>query len=150
MPRELLIGTGFYSNSVDFHWNLDFAGVWIENTQPVSRRIVCVDCSTLFLQPDFNWQPIRIANAGYCGWPVGKCAGPLLGWSLSWILPALVAYAEGADYVYKEQDCLCFGDWLPLVKRGRMAFGRCSVMEVEGCLMWIEHGYILKAIADFM
>lgn len=74
----------------------------------------------------------------------------LLGWSMSWILPALVAYSEGLDFVYKEQDCLAFGDWLQAIMRGDAAFGKNSGMPCEQSLFFIRHSFILDFVTAYM
>lgn len=34
------------------------------------------------------------------------------GWSMSFIMGAYLAYSNNTDLIYKEQDCLAFGDWV--------------------------------------
>ncbi len=66
------------------------------------------------------------------------------------MLSALVAYADGADFVYKEQDCLAFGNWLPEIQRGGMAFGRNDIMPCEQSLFWLRHDHILPVVRAYM
>lgn len=149
MQNPILIGSGFYSTPENHREKLAFFNQWLENTIP--HNPVVVDNSKSKLGRTITFESVRIQrNAGYVGLPINQSVGPMLGWSISWIVPALIAYSEGCDFVYKEQDCLCFGDWLPRIKTHRLAFGRCNQMKVETCLFYLRHDFILEAIHRFM
>lgn len=126
---------------------------WLDNTLPVCRNIVVVDNSP---EPGAPWNPnVRVIrcrdNLGHPGdGDAIKKPGPLLGWSMSWILPAVVAYCDGCDFVYKEQDCFAFGDWLPVIRRGRMSIGRNSQMPCEQSLFYIGHDFILTFVWEYL
>lgn len=149
MQNGILIGSGFYSTPETHLEKLRFLSLWIENTLPFCP--VIVDNSKSRLKRWVSFESVRIQNnAGHCSLPINQTVGPMLGWSISWIIPAFIAYSEGCDFVYKEQDCLCFGDWLPHIKTHRMAFGRCQQMRIETCLFYIRHDFIIEAIHRFM
>jgi cephalosporin hydroxylase len=90
-------------------------------------------------------------NLGHGGQPIHEVAStPLLGWSMSWIIPAIMAYTDGCDFVYKEQDCLAFGDWLSEIRRGKFAVGRSQTMPCEQSLFFLRHDFILEFIRLYM
>jgi hypothetical protein len=146
--NNVLIGTGFFANSVDHEAKTDFFWEWVKNTRPVSDNIVVIDNSTHGLHHSFR--DIRIKqNMGHVGSPMAGNYN-LLGWSLSWILPALVAYSDGCDFIYKEQDCLAFGDWLPRLRQHQMTIGHSMSSPCEQSLFFIRHDFIIKVVAEYM
>jgi hypothetical protein len=153
--NPILIGTGFYANESTFDEKADFLFQWINNTENADFNIFIVDnceCSFRYSQDVVRTRYCRIKrNLGHASTPFHQVAKtPLLGWSISWIIPALIAYSEGCDFVYKEQDCLAFGDWLPIVCQGRATFGQNSIMPCEQSLFYLRHDFILTFIRDFM
>ncbi len=149
---KILIGTGFYAAK---HWHADkldfFRRFWLPNTLRVSDNIVVVDNSDVgFNQWHHPGREIRVLhNLGHMCDPKPK-GSRLLGWSFSWILPALVAYCEQCDFVYKEQDCLAFNNRLPAIQKGRAAFGNHPKLECEQSLFWIQHDFILDFVQVYM
>lgn len=151
---NVLIGTGFYATEENDSEKVKFLRYWFENTERVTDNIVVVDNSD-------DEIPGSIESSGRarvirCRRNVGHaCGGKLLlekvsGWSLSWIMTALVAYADGCDFVYKEQDCLAFGNWLPRIAQGGFAFGRNWFLPCEQSLFWIRHDHIMPVIIDYL
>lgn len=157
--NPILIGSGFYASFENHREASRFFHLWQENTQLELHRssaeiqsIVVVDNSALGLPDYFSNERVRIhRNLGHAGDPFPKIAGtPLLGWSISWIIPALAAYSEGCDFIYKEQDCLAFGDWLPMVRVGRFSIGRNDNMPCEQSLFFIRHDAILEVVRLYL
>lgn len=143
---NVLIGTGFWADPLE-EQKLEFFHVWLANTRRAADNIVVVNNSKFHL-PQFRYRIIACdRNLGHA---CGKLIGPLGGWSMSWILPALVAYCDGCDFVYKEQDCLAWGDWLPHLQIGRMSFGRNSTMACEQSLFYIRHDAILAIVKTYL
>lgn len=152
----ILIGSGFYATAKDLEARESFLGRWMDNTIDAcnlrSDRLVIVDNSDPGLSPMSCWrtQVIRVhKNLGH-NTDFAATHSRLLGWSLSWILPALMAYSERMDFVYKEQDCLAFGDWLPEIRRGLMSVGRHPHMPCEQSLFWISRDFIPDFVAAYM
>lgn len=149
----LLIGTGFYSSAADHARKLDFLHLWLANTP--SLPIVIVDNSDLGLpshlsHPSHSIRVLRITkNLGHMS-SLGASSHRLLGGSLAWIISALVAYSENCDYIYQEQDCLAFGDWLPEIRRGRASFGNHATMDCEQSLVYIERNFIPGFLAAYL
>ena len=150
--NDLLIGTGFYSDKSSHPANLYQLGLWLENTIPITPNIVVVDNSVVGIDSDCLRIIRNNKNLGHVGDPSAPkgAHNRLQGWSMSWIQPALVAYAEGCDYIYKEQDCFAFGDWLPLMKNASITFGRNSRLDCEQSLFWIRHDRILDFVGNYI
>lgn len=154
--KPLLIGTGFWSDRESFFDNLSLFNRWLDNTALVSENIVVVDNSERPLNQESLWPARAIRcerNLGHVCNRLAATPTPLLGWSMSWIQSALVAYADGCDFIYKEQDCFAFGDWLTIVRNNQetaMSFGRNQVVGCEQSLFYIQHHYILTAVRNYL
>jgi hypothetical protein len=74
------------------------------------------------------------------------------GWSISVITGATLAYANGCDFIYKEQDVLAYGPWIKesynyMEKNNlKMLIGDAPefVYKVENGLIIIKHSFILE------
>ncbi len=149
--KELTIGTGFYANPSTLREKVALLRIWLANTRRVTSRIIIFDNSETGI-PDgiFPGRIIRSTfNLGHCGESEGQ-RHKFTGWSMSWLIPALVAYSDNSDFIYKEQDCLAFGDWVPQVRSGRAAFGNNDVMECENSLFYLERDFIPDFAQIFM
>ena len=152
--NPIFIGTGFYSSAEDHPRKLDFFKTWLLNNP--SFPTVVIDNSALGLGPEPSFAAygadlriIRVRkNLGHMSAPL--VPSRLLGGTLSWILPALVAYSENCDYIYKEQDCLAFGNWIPEVRQGRASFGNHATMDCEQSLVYIARDFIPDFLAAYM
>lgn len=158
-----LIGTGFCSTSNEDHYKkVEFLSIWLKNVG--ERDVVIVENTDAMLgrelNPDElpgNVRVIRVnKNKGHVLDFLGKSEPQLCGWSLSWIQPALTAYAEDRDFLYQESDCLAFGNWeaqiLSEMEAGnlKMAFGVGTVCASEQSLFYIRHDFILTAIQKYL
>jgi hypothetical protein len=143
-----LIGTGFYASEEDHDQEYRFfQSVWVPNTGREKRLVVVTNSHYCPLLP----KEIRVyRNLGHVDNSPFATTHKLLGWSMSWIMPAMVAYSEGLDFIYKEQDCLVFGDWMQAICHGDACFGRNSVMGCEQSLFYIRHGFILDFVTAYM
>jgi hypothetical protein len=146
-PLNILIGSGFYA-AANEQSKLVFLDIWMRNTLQVSPRIAIVNNSAFELLGNYFTRCER--NLGHaCGQPANPI-GRLYGWSVSWIIPALISYADGLDFVYKEQDCLAFGNWFPIVKQGRMAVGKNRDFPCEQSLFYIRNDAILEIVTAYL
>lgn len=113
-----LIASGFWAaNDADFERKFEFfTSVWlprlgdrdiviVDNSEPPTRKL-----DGLMAHPNVRVIPV-MKNLGHVGSLLGKSKPKLGGWSMSWIIPAYLAYCEGRDFVYYESDALAFGDW---------------------------------------
>ena len=151
--NEVLIGTGFYNTPANAEARFQMWEAWLKNTLRVTGNIVVVDNAAVAL-PVHLRGPARIIkcrrNLGHVGDSGADNQGPILGWSMSWIQSALVAYADGCDFVYKEQDCFAFNDWLPLLRTAQMTTGRHDKMPCEQSLFYLAHDFILEFIRRYL
>ena len=157
-----LIGSGFFAaNQEEFDAKFDFHfDFWLPRI--LGSDIVIVDNTErpveklMPLHPHLRVIPVMV-NLGHIGQLLGKSIPKFSGWSMSWILPALVAYCEGRDFCYIEQDCLVFGDWEAQIyadmeaKNLRMVFGDKSLEACcEQSLFLIKHDFILDAVTLYL
>lgn len=175
MNTTPLIGTGFYANDTEFDAKFDFFEMWAKrHIHPADSDFVVVDNSGPFAShhaairhihfrnrlENLSCEVIRIYNnLGHIGqWIGNKEAPQILGWSMSWIIPALVAYSERRDFVYIEQDCLCFGNWLETIQKDmvqknlNVAIGRCpaSIAACEQSLFYVKCHIIPNFVSAYM
>lgn len=151
-----LICSGFWCANGDSS-KLDFRRTWLHNVG--DRDVVIADCSEYeFVQWPANVEVIRVGQLGHVGDFLTKEHPKLGGWSMSWIIPMLVAYTQGRDGIYFEQDCLAFGDWEKQIyadmdsKGLLMAFGNVEshIAESEQSLVVIKHEFIPTAVSAYM
>jgi len=150
--RPILIGTGFHAGLESHDEQVNFLlGYWLSNTR---SPIVIIDNSYVGLpKSDGRIQIFRIRNnLGYTGDRNVVRGNRIMGWSMSWILPAMVAYSENCDFIYKEQDCLAFGDWVPVVRGNGRGFrcGRYSRMDAEQSLFFLERDFIPDFVSAYL
>lgn len=160
MSTPALIGSGFYTNEHDRQKKMQFQELWLKNVG--MRDIVVVDNSDSPLR-EIDWpgyvRALRVfENAGHVGSYLGQNRPHLLGWSLSWIIPAWIAYAERRDFIYQEQDCLAFGNWEQhIMDEAKLhgweaCFGKAdsNVAECEQSLFWIKSHFISEFIYKYL
>ena len=146
---SFLIGTGFYASKQEHRAKADEFLCWQENTG-FNKEVVIVDNSDVGLWQFSPHRIIRVKkNLGHMSAPA-RHAGRFTGWSVSWIIPAMMAYSEGVDFIYKEQDCFAFGNWIEEIQTGDFTVGRNSIMPCEQSLFFIRHGSILSVIQKYM
>jgi len=162
-----LIGSGFNAPSrEDFDKKSKFwLNYWIPNLG--GREIVIVDNSEAPVPKLQSAGNVRVISVNHNLGQVGDVAHianflglqfpKLGGWSMSWILPALIACCEQRDFIYFEQDALAFGEWENQIyadmgaKQLRMAFGDGSRFgSCEQSIFCIKHDFILEAITLYM
>lgn len=156
-----LIGSGMCATSESefaqrVGWFLD---VWLPNVG--NRNVIVVDNSDYEdarkLGPNRNVRVINVLkNLQHVGAMLGKTTPKFCGWSMSWMIPAHIAYCEGRDFIYQESDCLCFGNWEQQIMSDMetggllMAFGAGSPLaSVEQSLFAIKHEFILDALLAY-
>lgn len=143
---ELLIGTGFFATKQNYTQKREFLRTWLDNTP---GDVVIIDNSEIPLD-SVSARVIRINNnLGVATQFQGLFRPYLLGHTISWIMPMMIAYSENKDFIYKEQDSLWFGDVAgSLAKRGadcdlvaQIGYITSSPMRIENCLFWVRHDY---------
>lgn len=151
-----LIVSGFYSDERSYARKREFLDIWLANTP---GEIVIVDNS---VRPLVLTEPrvriIRINNnIGFYQQFKGCYRPYLLGHTVSWMSGVLVAYSENRDMIYKEQDCLWFGEALNnLVQRAaeldliaQFGYAKSSPSRVESCLFWIRCDFLIEFMTKY-
>ena len=82
------------------------------------------------------------------------------GWSAVMISLAMLAYTNECDFVYKEQDCLCFGPVIETMENelgsAGMIFGNCLYpdgvhrMPAAQSLFMVRHGFIPEFVRRYL
>lgn len=172
---NVLIGTGFHCTEETRAWKMELLRLWFWNTRKVfpNEKIVIVASAPLALSPHdlaiYNGtpdksvpMPVVIEHEDYIKTPTayeleGKFDPSInhphvCGWSVSWLIPAFIAYSEGKDFIYKEQDCFAFGNWHQNMGCGRtkFEFGYSNCMGCEQSLFWVSKGYIPELVSNYL
>jgi hypothetical protein len=101
---KYIIGTGYHFRN---DWDAEFFEIWKANTEKYTKNYYCL--STVTPAPCENNIFVK-HNLGHVGDLIDNNKEGLCGWSASFLALALIAYNCGADFIYKESDCLWFGD----------------------------------------
>jgi hypothetical protein len=156
--RDWLIGTGFYASAANAAKAAEFSRLW-DRCNAVAPVVVVDNSDNGF---ETKHRVIRVEkNLGHYIRIWNKpnpCPGSMLlcGWSMSWILPAMVAYCEGRDFVYIEQDCLCLGNWAEKLREDIAASGKKALygppstsvnQACEQSLFWLDWSFINGFVA---
>jgi len=159
--RQYSIATGFYAASDD-QFKQDFFHIWYANTirhaDPVD--VFVINAGSRFLD-DAGGKWLNLSfNLGHVHDLDANCHHHKLGgWSMSFLLGAMTCYANKCDFVYKEQDCLAFGDWVGQMYRDldsgnkQMLLGRAQDSGGQGLeqsLFIIRHAFIVPFVARYL
>ena len=169
--RDYIIGTGYYHSEprkgksghvvVDYSNAANFySDIWLPNTMLGSSPLrICVtnSASTPVESPELVQWINLAANPGHGRFSKKR---QMTGWASGFVQGALYAYMSDADYIYKEQDCLCFGDWVPTLYRELESTG-CEMLvgelvgkgwqyRIELCLTIMKWEYILPFLAQLL
>jgi hypothetical protein len=120
----------------------------LKHSRP-SRIVVLADSCSRFFEDDRHGL-IHIELAGDLGHFMNivnkEKPHHFNGWMGSVLALAMISYCNETDFIYKEADCLAFGDWIPAIYEGLgdggIAFGNCSFMPCEQSLFIVRHSYI--------
>lgn len=150
MKPKFLIGTGFYSKPEILEQNIAFADLWYLNTLKYvpDARMVCVSVGGTHphFAPSLNIVRLH-GNAGHIGQimsfekPYDYC-----GWTAAVMALCWMAYADESDFLWKEQDALCFGPWVESLYselgNGKVIFGQVSSQAAAQSVFLVKHEYI--------
>ncbi len=160
-----LIGSSFFDggkNGPEFR--RDFARLWSANVAkqiPAPSRIVIV-ADGGSKRPPVGWNTDVIhltGDAGNCDQLVkGERPNEYSGWSSNMAAVAMLAYADMANFVYWEEDCLAFGDVIGQLYRDMgdadMAFGAKMTsapwMPCAQSLFIVRHRMIPRFVATYL
>lgn len=159
---NFIIGTGYYNyNSSVFDDSTFLRDVWIPNTKKLNpNRIVIVNSNSEEIDCGNDVEWINLSRNPKHVKDMGKDESLFGGWSLSFINSAIYAYSCGCDFLYKEQDCLTFGDDLINViydkcKGKQMVTGELidypnKDYTIELSLMFLKRDFIPLFLSELM
>lgn len=173
MKPRFLLGSGYYHQ----HPLSDvFIETWVSN---FNQHTELYPERAFFISVGDSWQHIQsraaarlkcyyevldlVGNLGHVHQLIDKQAPAkphvYCGWSASVMALALIAYNNESDFIYREQDCLCFGDYVGEMYRqlgtGNMIFGSYlqdgrHCMPCAQSLFLIRHAFIPKFISLYL
>lgn len=159
-----LIGSGYVPSPE----NEKFLEIWADN---FTKHPVPDGCSRIVIagvgggpRPivsvghKVEWVGLQ-GNCGHVGDLIhGKKHHEICGWTAAVCALAMLAYCDESDFIYKEQDCLCFGPWVEQLYAdmgdGSMAFGGPMksepFMECAQSLFIVRHSFIPQFVASVL
>jgi hypothetical protein len=132
----------------------DFFSIWIANTQRFAPntqiRILGPDVPNNIAKYDNVKSIAEYPNLGHVhDYLDGKRDGIWCGWTAGIVLGMVDAYVNGKDFIYKEQDCLAFGDFVSRMKKENdnydITYGSCRLMGPAQSL-FIVRNYIIPVV----
>lgn len=160
--RNYIIGTGFYHAPHQREWAAWFWRLWRQNTamnytdQLQTNKVLVVANGQCLPEKDHMVMPITLnGNLGHVGQLLsGEKKHRLCGWSGAVLTCAMVAYCEEADFVWKEQDVLTFGDCIGQMYEeigdAGMIFGSCKLMPAAQSLFLVKHEFIPDFVRRYL
>lgn len=159
---KYIIGTGYYSQSGREKEKQEFfLDYWLKNTlegaQPEKIVIVNSAAPTFDCPPIVEWINLTINPGHATDLDREKSDIRFGGWSIGFIMSALYAHSCGCDFLYKEQDCLCFGPWMETLLKDLSGYqmitgelwnypSRIALLEV--CLTYIRYDFIIPFLTE--
>lgn len=146
-----IVGTGYHYRS---DWDFNFFELWKSNTKKYTD-----DYFVMSTGPSLDNRFIACRhNIGHVGDLIKENKGGLCGWSASVCALAMIAYNCGRDFIYKEADCLWFGDVIGQMYRDcegkQMVFGKkmqsAPYMACAQSTFLIRHGFILDFLRAYL
>lgn len=158
-----LLGSGYFNNPCAQIPAQEMAKAWIacirKHARPLPSRVVVVTAGGH--EPGLDAGVELIRCQGDIGNLQHKVAGQVshdwAGWTPPVVITAMLAYNDGMDYVFQEQDCLAFGPYIQRMDAdigdGGMAIGRplrVMGMPATQSLFMIRHRYICTFLRDYL
>lgn len=161
-----LIGSGYVSGEGREQfaelWRVNFTNYYPANDYAVSRIAIVAngDANRPLATIGYRVEWIDLqGNNGHIGDLInGRKDRDYCGWTSAVCALAMLAYSDESDFVYREQDCLCFGPWLEQLYTdmgdGMMAFGGKMLtepyMECAQSLFIVRHRFIPEFVAHML
>lgn len=158
------IGSSFYDKGRGGDtFRRDFAQIWYHNTMnamPAPERVIVVSegGSRPFCAVGVDTLNLT-GDLGHCHDLIERRKPhEFSSWSASMCLTALAAYDNETDFIYKEEDCLAFGDWVRRLYHDMgsadMAFGAKMKsppwMPCAQSLFIVRHSFIPKFVSMYL
>lgn len=163
MPRIFVGSSYFDRRQAD---RPEFLKIWIENTKrcfPNPTRVVLVaeaGSRIPFALPE-NYDVVNLSgDLGHVSMlERGEKKNAFAGWTGSMLALAMLAYCDEADFLYKESDCLAFGDiegqmYRDLTDEGDIVFGHAHPvapgMPSSQSLFLVRHRFIPEFVSTYI
>jgi hypothetical protein len=164
--NNYIIGSGFWApnqteskeKQQSYLERQEFLNIWIENilkySNPLPKQINIINSNATKPKINkFNYSNIQwidlLENPGHSISTDLK----ICGWRSSILISALIAYSSRCDLIYKEQDCLYFGNIIEQIykesKGNKILTGRFKSdanLMAEISLMYVPHKMLFKFI----
>lgn len=165
VERKYVIVSGFYEGeqkTTNFSISKkDFLDIWYKNTVQFCNptKIYVINVSNPIDKKYANLEFINMTeNLGHVNDFVKlNDTHSLSGYTLSVLIGMLVAYNNKADFIYKEQDCLAFGNWVDELyneleeKGNKMLIGKGHMDGfIEQSLFICKNEFILPFISLYL
>ena len=169
---SILIGSGYcHGQTTGERERADvFFGTWVKNTHKMGDHYVVVLANGGCFPTDIANQMSRFGirydiillpnNLGHVSHLLNGKDVEFCGWSAVMISLAMLAYTNECDFVYKEQDCLCFGPVIETMESelgsAGMIFGNCLYpdgvhrMPAAQSLFMVRHGFIPEFVRRYL
>jgi len=157
--------SGYHRKRDDSRYDTFFQ-TWLNNVcklNPQPQRIIIIaDSGARPPLSDCQWDirvPITVihlfGNLGSCGDLIhGNKPHHFAGWTGVVLSGALLAYTNETDFVFMEQDCLCFGDVIGEMDKaigdGGIVFGNFPSQPCAQSLFLVRHAYIPEFVRLFL
>lgn len=157
MNNRYIIGTGYVNtfNGVDL-FRRELMEYWLRNNLKTSSPELIFVLSmrgSRFNHEDVNEINIP-GNTGQLNELISSRKHDFSGASASCLTLAMVAYCNECDFIYKEQDVLCFGNWVEKLYEcagdGAGCMGPNDPCPSGTGLMLFRHAFIPKIVARYL
>jgi hypothetical protein len=160
MSRRYLLGAGYHEGR-EGRQEREFYPVWLANTVrhfSPTRIVVITDSGAVLPPAEHSELVTQVPLTGDLGYHLdlleGRKAHHFPGGPAIVLALAMLAYCDEADFVYKEQDLLCFGDCLGEMYRqigeGGLIVGRNQAFGLANSLMLVKHEYIPVFVREYL
>jgi len=153
--QDYIIASGYYANKEDKD-KVDFFDTWWDNTMKYTKT----DPNNIFIINSNGYYPNPkkgkwIDMCGNLGHITENYKIPFDGYQMSVMIAALIAHASNKDLIFKDQDCLVYGDWVSQLYADAKSQNKLAllgqlksdpVMGIENCLMFIKKEFLLEFV----
>lgn len=156
MSRKYIIGTGFVSYGTKSFQDF-VASLWVKNNQyyatPESVFVLSMK-GHIFTHPDV--ENIKLSgDLGHLSCLLtGRKPHKFSGAGAAILTLAMIAYCNESDFIYKEQDSLCFGNWVDALYDscgdGGAAIGPFEPAPSGTALMLFRHHSIPEIVGRYL
>jgi hypothetical protein len=135
----------------------DWFDIWVKNTVKYTQSIINIFGPDIpkNIKSDSNRIAIigQYPNLGHVGDYIhGNRTGRWCGWTAGVIYGMIHAYVHGVDFLYKEQDCLAFGNYVSKMYddcvNADIVYGSCKLMNAAQSLFLVKRHAIPDIIAS--